>query len=170
MISPLVQKDDGDRVENLKLYQIHGTASEIDYDHIAKMASSICECPISLVSFIDGKRQWFKASVGTNLKENTRELALCSHTINDIKNTTYIPDTTKDIRFKHHPIVNGPANIKFYAGVPIISPEGYALGTICVMDHQAKRLKQAQLNALIHLRDLTQDILAIRRAKLESKC
>ncbi|MEQ8910446.1 MAG: GAF domain-containing protein [Vicingaceae bacterium] len=167
MISPLIQQDDDDRVENLKLYQIHGTAAEKDYDHVAGLASSICECPVSLVSFIDAKRQWFKASVGTELKENTRELALCSHTINDVRNTTYIPDTTKDIRFKHHPIVDGPANVKFYAGVPIVSPEGYALGTVCVMDHKSKRLNRQQLKALVHLRDFVQELLAIRRAKLE---
>lgn len=167
MISPLIQKDDGDRLKNLKLYKIHGTEEEKEYNYVAELASSICECPISLVSFIDGKRQWFKASVGTTLKENTRELALCSHTINDIKNTTYIPDTTKDIRFKHHPIVDGPANIKFYAGVPIVSPEGYALGTVCVMGHHAKRLNRKQLKALVHLRDFVQELLAIRREKLE---
>lgn len=169
MISPLVQDDDDERVRILKLYNIHGTQVEEEYDSIAKLANSICGTQVSLISFIDSKKQWFKAHLGTDLKENTRELALCSHAINNKNNTTYIPNLSRDIRFKHHPMVTGPANLQFYAGVPIMSPEGYALGTICVMDTKSKNLDSMQLEALVVLRDLVAKLLAIRRRDIHQE-
>ncbi|MDP4687873.1 MAG: GAF domain-containing protein [Salibacteraceae bacterium] len=165
MISPLIQADDKERVRILELYNIHGTEEEAEYDAIAQLANSICDRKISLVSFIDMERQWFKAHAGTDLKENSRELALCSHTINDLENATYIPDTRKDMRFKFSPVVTGPSNIQFYAGVPILSPEGYALGTVCVMDHVPKKLTRDQLEALVILKTLVQKLLEMRRAR-----
>jgi len=169
MISPLIQEDDQERIRILKLYGIHGTSQEEDYDNIAKLASSITGTPISLVTFIDSNRQWFKAHIGTEIEENTRELAFCSHAINDVQNTTCIPDTRNDMRFKFNPMVTGPNNIHFYAGVPILSPEGYALGTICVMDTKPNRLSQLQLEALGTLRDLVSKLLKIRRYKIENQ-
>lgn len=166
MISPKIQNDDHDRVEILKLYNIHGTEAEEIYDHIAKLANLICGTSISLVSFIDAKKQWFKAHIGTEIKENTRELAICSHIINDKNNVTYIPNMSQDIRFKYHPMVTGETNIQFYAGVPILSPEGYALGTICVMDTNPKRIGRLQMEALVSLRDVAAKLLAIRRKEL----
>jgi GAF domain-containing protein len=169
MISPKIQHDDQERVNILKLYNIHGTKAEKEYDYIAKLASSICGTSVSLVSFIDSKSQWFKARVGTELQENTRDLAICSHAINDKRNVAHIPDMTKDIRFKYHPMVTGESNIKFYAGVPILSPEGYALGTICVMDTVPKRINRMQLDALATLGELVCKLLAIRRNELVEK-
>lgn len=169
MISPKIQHDDQERVNILKLYNIHGTKAEKEYDQIAELASSICGTSVSLVSFIDSKSQWFKAHVGTELQENSRDLAICSHTINDKRNVTHIPDMSKDIRFKYHPMVKGENNIKFYAGVPLLSPEGYALGTICVMDTTPKRISSLQLDALVTLGELVCKLLAIRRNELMEK-
>ena len=168
MISPRIQEDDQERIRILKLYGIHGTAEEDVYDTIAKLASTICGTPISLITFIDADKQWFKAHFGTEIEENTRELAFCSHAINDLKKTTYIPDTRNDLRFKFNPMVTGPNNIHFYTGVPIISPEGYALGTICLMDTKPNRLSQLQIEALESLRDLVSKLLKIRRKNLEN--
>jgi len=168
MISPRIQADDKERVRILELYNIHGTEEEAEYDAIAQLANSICGTKISLVSFIDSDQQWFKAHLGTELKENSRELALCSHTINDLENATYIPDTRKDMRFKFNPVVTGPSNIQFYAGVSILSPEGYALGTVCVMDHVPKKLSRDQLEAMSILKTLVQKLLEIRRERTES--
>ena len=165
-MSPIIQNYDNERVRILNLYQIHGTQAEKEYDYIAKLASSICGTSISLVSFIDKENQWFKAHFGTEKTENTRELAICSHTINDKKNVTHIPNMNRDIRFKYHPMVTGKTNIQFYAGIPILSPEGFALGTICVMDTIPKNIGRLQLEALVSLRDLVAKLLAIRRKEL----
>ena len=167
MISPKIQDDDAKRVEILKLYNIHGTKEGKEYDHVAKLASLICGTKVSLVSFIDSNSQWFKAHVGTELNQNTRELAICSHAINDTKNITYISNMSKDIRFKYHPMVKGETNVQFYAGVPILSREGYAIGTICVMDHKPKNLSTLQLEALSSLRDVVSKLLEIRRNEIK---
>lgn len=165
MTSPIIQNDDYERVRILELYKILGTKAEKEYDYIAKLANSICGTTVSLVSFIDTKKQWFKAHEGTDLTENSRDLAICSHTINDKNSITNIPNMSKDIRFKYHPMVTGESKIKFYVGVPIISPEGFALGTICVMDTVPKHIDSYQLEALISLRNLISKLLAIRRNK-----
>lgn len=169
MISPKIQSDDPKRVEILEKYRIMDTLNEDEYDHVASLAASICNTDVALVTFINAKRQWFKAHHGTKLKENTRELALCSHAINDPQNITHVPDTTKDMRFKFNPMVTGPTHVNFYAGVPILSPEGYALGTVCVMDSDTKKLTRTQLEALILLKDLVQKMLELRRQGIRKK-
>ncbi|MGC4039715.1 MAG: GAF domain-containing sensor histidine kinase [Flavobacterium sp.] len=114
---------------------------------MTKLASEICDSPISTITLIDATRQWFKASLGLPNREGPRSLSFCAHAINDTE-MFYIEDARKDERFHDSPLVLGDPNIVFYAGVPLIDKDGYALGTLCVIDTKTKRLSDFQANAL----------------------
>src|ERR1700744_814996 len=114
-----------DRLAALETYDLLDSGEEKDFDAIASIASVICQTPISLITFIDEKRQWFKSHIGTDLKENSRELSFCAHTIASSQDIMIVPDASRDDRFAENPVVS-QANITFYAGVPLINEDGYA--------------------------------------------
>ena len=151
-----------DRLVALQSYDLLDTAEEKDFDAIASIASVICQTPISLITFIDENRQWFKSHIGTDLKENSRELSFCAHTIASSQDIMIVPDASLDPRFANNPVVT-TANITFYAGVPLINEDGFALGTICVLDQKTHDLTNEQIEALKALAVQVVDKIELRR-------
>jgi PAS domain S-box-containing protein len=140
-------EQEGQRLAKLLSYKILDTQPETAYDDLVKLAAYICQTPIALVSLVDSKRQWFKAKVGLEISETPRDLAFCAHAI--LQPALFIvPDTKADVRFANHPLVIGEPYIRFYAGIPLHTADGLALGTLCVIDNQPRMLSDVQINAL----------------------
>ena len=156
------------RLRTLQTYAILDTLPELAYDDIAQLAAQICGCPAGLVTFLDEKRQWMKAKYGLppELTQCPREITICQTTIcND--DVLYVPDLSKDHRFGDLPLVSGEFHLRFYCGAPLITPDGYALGTICVIDFQPRELSFEQQEALRRLSRQTVAQLELRRKLLE---
>ena len=151
------------RQNALESYHIFDTESEKEFDELASLASTICNVPIALITFIDADRQAFKSHHGTDMTENRRELSFCTHAIASSDEIMIVDDARLDARFSDNPVVTGPAHITFYAGVPLINEDGYALGTICVFDQKANSISQNQISALKTLAKQVIDKLELRR-------
>ncbi|MDY6946783.1 MAG: sensor domain-containing phosphodiesterase [Pseudomonadota bacterium] len=139
--------DESARLQALDSYAILDTPPEVIFDELARMAAMICETPIALVSLVDGQRQWFKAHIGLDATETPRDISFCVHAIQGIE-VFVVPDAQKDLRFSQNPLVTGPPSIGFYAGAPLITSEGAALGTLCVIDRRPRELSSDQIEAL----------------------
>jgi len=154
-----------DEVARLKaLFDCHilDTPREEVYDQVTNLAAYLCGTPISLIGFVDATRQWFKSAVGWDAPEIPREQSLCSQTLRE-RSLLLIQDTTKDGRFAANPLV-AHGGIRFYAGAPLLTAEGYALGTLCVMDTVPRSLPDGHKNALLTLASFVVTLLAARRA------
>lgn len=138
--------------EDGRLQALHATGlldsdQETEFDELVQLAAAICGTPMGAMSLLDAQRQWFKASVGIPVKETPREIAICDHTIRG--NTLFVVgDMLADSRFCSHPMVAGAPGIQFYAGMPLLSADGYALGTLCVLDTEPRILTEQQSSAL----------------------
>ncbi len=142
-----VPKNEAKRISVLWQYDILDTVPEEVFDELAHLAGLICGAPIALITMVDENRQWFKAKVGVDLNETDRDISMCTHTIMQ-PDLFVIPDTTKDDRFKNNPLVIQAPKIRFYAGAPLVTPDGHALGTLCVLDKVPRDLNDNQLQAL----------------------
>jgi PAS domain S-box-containing protein len=136
-----------ERLQALRNYNLLDSVNEEEFDRLTKLASIICGVPMSVISLVDGERQWFKSTIGIEDKETDRDISFCQYTIMDTA-VFKVEDATKDERFKDSPLVLGNPHIRFYAGYPLIDPDGYALGSLCVIDDKPKKLNKEQEEAL----------------------
>ncbi|MES2284958.1 MAG: PAS domain S-box protein [Bacteroidota bacterium] len=140
-------ENEAERLAALKQYNILDTLPEEEFDRLTKLASIICEAPIALISLIDKDRQWFKSKVGIDANQTPREISFCQYSIMG-DSIFEVEDATKDERFLSNPLIRNQQNVKFYASHPLIDPNGFALGTLCVIDKKAKKLNPDQQQAL----------------------
>lgn len=152
-------------MDKLKGLSILDSLSEAEYDDLTEVASQICETPISLVSLVDETRQWFKSRHGLAAEETPREYAFCAHAINEPAHIFEVEDARQDERFHDNPLVTEEPNVIFYAGVPLVTNDGHALGTLCVIDNQPKKLTDAQKSALNSLARQCMKLIELRGAK-----
>lgn len=163
-----VPANEKERLQALENYGILNSLSEEEYDRITELASLICDVPISLVSLVDEKRQWFKSKVGLKVNETSRDLAFCQYAIMGTERFD-VENALLDERFKENELVTGDPNIRFYSGQPLIDPNGYALGTLCVIDNRPRVLSPKQQRALKILADEVMALITGRRQKEELK-
>jgi GAF domain-containing protein len=160
-IAPIPQNE-ARRLKVLWQYEILDTVPEEIFDDLSELAGAVCEAPISLISLIDESRQWFKARVGITRQETSRDISFCAHALLQ-PGLFIVPDATKDERFKDNPLVTGEPKVRFYAGAPLITPDGFALGTLCVLDNKPRELTPDQLKALRLLARIVINQLELRR-------
>lgn len=157
---PLNEKE---RLKALEEYSILDTPSEKDFNDLSLLASKICGTPISLVSLVDEKRQWFKSKQGLEAQETPREYAFCAHALLEPEKIMVVENSLEDPRFSDNPIALGSPNVVFYAGAPLVTPEGHALGTLCVIDNKPKKLNQEQKDALRALANQVMGQMELRK-------
>jgi signal transduction histidine kinase/ActR/RegA family two-component response regulator len=164
----LMPKDvEESRLKVLQEYAILDTQDENIFDDLTYLASHICQTPMALITLLDRDRQWFKSKLGFEIKETPRDIAFCNKTIEHAE-VFVIRDALQDVRFAENPLVTSRPHIRFYAGARITSPEGYTLGSLCVLDTKPKELTEEQRAALQALARQVMNLLESRRAKLEA--
>lgn len=154
--------NEGQRLAALRDYRILDTASEQVYDDIARLAAYICRVPIAMISLVDESRQWFKSRLGLLEQETPREISFCAHTILAPK-PLIVPDALDDARFADSPLVSEEPHIRFYAGFPLVNPDGAAIGTLCAVDRKPRRISGAQQQAMEALARQVMALLELRR-------
>lgn len=150
------------RLKVLWQYDVLDTVPEAVFDDLTELAARICEAPIALISLVDEDRQWFKSKVGLSINETSRDLSFCAHAIRQ-EGLFIVPDATRDERFAKNPLVVSDPKIRFYAGAPLITPDGHALGTLCVIDKVPRELRPDQQQALRVLARHVMTQLELRR-------
>ncbi len=156
--------DEPQRLRALRSYGVLDSIAEDAVNAVVRVAASICETPIVLVSLIDERRQWFLASAGLDgVTETPRELAFCAHAIHD-RELMIVEDATRDARFAENPLVTGAPHIRFYAGAPLVDHEGFALGTLCVVASEPRTLTPFQAKALKELSCVVVRLLEAHKA------
>ena len=159
-------QNESKRLKVLWQYDVLDTVPEEVFDDLTELAARICEAPIALISLVDENRQWFKSKVGLTVSETSRDRSFCSYAItqNDL---FIVPDATQDQRFANNPLVTSEPKIRFYAGAPLITPDGHALGTLCVIDKVPRHLRPEQQQALRILARHVVSQLELRRRSRE---
>lgn len=166
MIAALPENE-GERLRALRDYNILDTLPEREYQDIVRMAALICGTPIALVSLVDESRQWFKAKIGLEANETSRESAFCAHALLQPDQLFIVPDATRDPRFVDNPLVTSGPNIHFYAGAPLTTTAGHVLGALCVIDRRPRELSNEQKEALFALSRQVISQLEIRLKLIE---
>jgi GAF domain-containing protein len=157
-----VVTNEAERLKALHQYRILDTKPEQAFDDLTLIASQICGVPIALISLVDEDRQWFKSRVGVEIAETSRSVSFCAHAIQQ-QGIFTVADALNDARFRDNPLVKGDPHIRFYAGAPITTQDGYALGTLCVIDYVPRKLTDDQNNALQALQRQVTAQLELRR-------
>lgn len=155
--------NESDRLAALYSYNILDSLPEEEYDEITQLAAQICQTPIALISLVDQERQWFKSNRGLTVRQTPIEQSFCAYAIRNPSETYVVPDARLDQRFADNPLVRGEPNIVFYAGSPLIDENGFALGSLCVIDQQPKQLSPSQLSALNILAKQVVRLLELRK-------
>lgn len=163
MISAALPGNEQERLSVLFEHNILDTLPEKEFDDITRIASEICNTPISLVSIIDSTRQWFKSRQGLDAPETPRELAFCAHAILTPDEIFEVPNSLEDERFHDNPLATGAPHVVFYAGVPLVTEEGMPLGTLCVIDNKPKTLTEDQRTTLRALGNQVARMLELHR-------
>lgn len=166
MKTPEIPLNEESRLKALKEYSILDTLPQKEYDDITQLASQICGTSISTISLIDEKRQWFKSKVGLSVDSTPKDVSFCGHAIVDPDNIFTVKDSRLDSRFSDNPLVVGEPHVIFYTGVPLVSPEGFALGTLCVIDDKPKELNDQQLKTLKALSNQVVSLFELRKSKM----
>ena len=148
MIKAIEPDGEAGRIASLHDFAILDTKPEAEFDSIVKLASTFCETPIALISLVDRNRQWFKSKVGLDADETPRDVSFCAHAILKPGEALVVPDATLDRRFSDNPLVTGDASVRFYAGIPLVTKGGDAIGTLCTIDRVPRQITQNQLQAL----------------------
>ena len=151
-----------ERLAALHALDVLDSPPEKDFDDIVALAATVCGAPLSLVTLVDTDRQWFKAGTGTDLTETSRDISFCAHAILS-QDLLVVPDAREDARFSVNPAVDIPGGIRFYAGAPLITSDGFAVGTLCVLDSEPRHLDSGQLQALRALARQVTSQLELRR-------
>src|SRR5258705_2004639 len=167
------------RLKVLWQYDVLDTVPEEVFDDLTELAARICEAPIAMITLVDENRQWFKSKIGVTVNETSRDISFCAHAINQ-EDLFIVPDAAKDERFANSPLVISEPKIRFYAGAPLITPDGYTLGTLCVIDKVPRELRPDQKQALgilarhvvsqLELRRRSRELADVRRENADAKC
>lgn len=165
-VPPPLPLDEAERQRAVDRLQLDGTGPERDFDEVVALASRLCGTPIALFTLLSNDHQWFKASVGVALQTTSRDIAFCGHTILG-PDTVVVDDMTQDARFARNPLVTGDTHVRFYAGVPVASPDGQPVGTLCVLDQTPRSLSAEQQRSLEILARQIQNQLGLRQALRE---
>lgn len=166
MVVACFTDNEAERLRELESYQIMDTEPDAEFDKIVEEAAKVCEVPIALFTLVDETRQWFKARVGLKVSETPRDVSFCGHVILG-EEMVEIPDTYQDVRFYDNPLVTDYPFIRFYAGQPIVSPNGFTMGTLCVIDIKPKYLNQDQKKALKLLAEKVERLMVSKKEKIE---
>lgn len=150
------------RVAALDRYAILDTEPEQSFDDLVNLAAHVCGTPIAMISLVDERRQWFKSKVGVQLRETPRDISICAHAIQQHE-LFIVPDLREDARFRDNPMVLGDLRLRFYAGTPLVNEDGFALGTLCVVDREPRELNDDQKEALSALGRLALRQMELRR-------
>ncbi len=167
MIKPEKPGNEAERLAALHRYQVLDSEQDAAFDDLVAIAASICGVGQGMVSLVDADRQWFKSAMGIPRDSTPREESFCAHAILDEGSVLVVPDATQDERFIGNPLVEGPEGIRFYAGAPLLSGEGYPIGTLCVFDRVPQRIGPVQIEALKALSRQVTHLLELRRANTE---
>jgi PAS domain-containing protein len=159
MQSAATPDNEPERLARLQSFGVLDTLPQKAFDDITTLASAICGTPIALISLIDSERQWFKSRVGLEATQTSREVAFCSHAILRPAEVMVVEDATLDERFRDNPLVTEAPDIRFYAGAPIVTGDGMALGTVCVIDRSPRQFSDSQRQALRSLASLVVTLL-----------
>ena len=142
--------NEAERLAALRRYRILDTDPEQAFDDLALLASQICGTPIALITLVDADRQWFKARVGVSTTETSRSISFCAHAMQH-EGLFVVPDVLEDRDFRDNPMVTGDPHIRFYAGAPLVTHDGYALGTLCVADDHPRSWTTKDVEVLTDL-------------------
>lgn len=167
MQKPEFSANESERVAALRAAKILDTPPEEIYDRITRLVAHTLNMPVALISLVDVDRQWFKSKVGVDVDETPRDVSFCGHAL--LGSSEFIvSDAHEDPRFADNPLVTGATNIRFYAGIPLRSIDGYALGTLCSIDHIPRQLSEAQLSILRDLASIAEELIQQRQLTLST--
>jgi GAF domain-containing protein len=157
-------ENETERLAAMEKYRVLDTDHEKNFDEIVTLASQICYTPVAVITFLDANRQWVKVKTGWDSQQTARKIAFCSHTLLQ-DDVMMINDSTKDLGFRNNPLVTGAPLIRFYAGMPLIAPDGFKLGTLAVIDFEPRTLSMQQIAAL---RTLSKQVVTLLELRLNN--